>query len=181
MKRISKNLKQRWVVGAIIEIDLMDGTFTYAQLLESPKIQFYNIKRSRLEECPSFDKILESSKIFQLSVYPEAVRSEWLRLGKVCYDSEKNVYPSKYTIDSITDAITIWKAGGGTYPGTIEDIKGLEYLAVWEYGAVEQRLRDHFAGRPCWYMESDKPGWKRISAKEFYAQYGYDFNWLDDD
>lgn len=181
MKRISKNLKQRWVVGSIIEIDLYDGTYTYGLTLNIPSVVFYKIIRKENEERPTFNKIINSEIIFRLSVYGNTIRNEWLKLGKVQYDPALNVKPSKFTMNSETGEITIWKGAGGTYKGTLEDIKGLESVSVWEYGAVEQRLRDFFAGRPCWYLESEKPGWKKISAKEFYAQYGYDFHWLDDD
>ena len=180
MKRQSKNLKQRWIPGAIVEIDLMDGTYSYAQILEDPLVAFFDILRKEGEIRPHINDIAKSKVLFRLSLYDEAIKNDWLHIGKSSYDPKWDIYPERYVIDADTREITIWKSEGGKVLGTEEDIKDLEYFAVWEPGAVEQRLRDHFADRPCWYVEQDKPGWKPIGAKEFYAKYGYDFHWLDD-
>jgi len=176
MKRQSKNLKQKWIPGTIVEIDLMDGTYTYAQVLEDPLVAFFNILRQEDEPRPSIEKILKSKLLFRISVYDAAIRNDWLRIGKAPFDPKNNSHPDEYTIDSETGDITLWKSEWGKVLGNEEDIQGLEYFSVWEPGAVEQRLRDHFAGRPCWYLEQDKPGWKPIGVKEFYAKYGYDFH-----
>jgi len=181
MKKNSKQLKQRWIKGAIVEIDLMDGTYSYAQVLEDPQVAFFDLLRNKSQERPSINEILKSKLLFRLSVYEEAVRNEWLRIGREKYDPTWDISPSSYFIDSSTGEITIWKSEGGRVKGTEKDIEGMEYFSVWQSGAVEQRLRDHFAGRPCWYLEQDKPGAKPIGMKEFYAKYGYDFHWLDDD
>lgn len=177
MKRQSKNLRQRWVLGMIVEIDLMDGTYTYAQVISDTSIQFFDILRKEGENIPSMEKIMNAPLLFEIAVYAKALK-DWNRISKAPLDPNYK-RSDKYTIDFHTGAITIWKSEGGTVLGTRKDIEGMECFAVWEPGAVEQRLRDHFAARPCWYLEQEKPGWKPIGAKEFYAKYGYDFHWLD--
>lgn len=179
MRRKSKNLKQRWVPGAIVEIDLMDETYTYAQVVSDTSIMFFDVLRKESEPRPSIEEIMNARVLFAIAVYAEALK-DWVRIGKAPIDPNYRP-PDEYTIDRDTGVITIWKSEGGKVPGTGKDIEDMERFAVWEPGAVEQRLRDHFAGRPCWYLEQDKPGWKPIGMKAFYAQYGYDFRWLDDE
>ena len=179
MEKAPKNLGQRWVIGVVVEIDLLDDTFAYAQILTDTSILFFDILRRKNEKSPSVEEILRAKPIFEIAVYPSVLKY-WPRIGKVPVPQDY-VHLDNYSIDCDTGAVTIWKYEGGKRTGTLEEIKNLESVSVWEAGAVEQRLRDYFAGRPCWYLRQDNPSKGRISAKEFYAKYGYDFHWLDDD
>ena len=42
-------------------------------------------------------------------------------------------------------------------PATWEEIQGLENVMVWSSSHLEDRLRDHFAGRPCKWVQGPKP------------------------
>ena len=181
MEQQPKNLRQRWTPGMVVEIDLMDGTYTYGQVASATSIRFFNVLRKESENRPSIEEIMGSPILFEIGVYASALK-DWIRVGKAPIDPDYK-RPKRYVIDSETGEITIWKNEGGTIPGTREDIEGLEKFAVWDSASVEQRLRDHFAGRPNWHVEifKTKLGDPFPSIKEFYAKYGYNFHWLDKD
>lgn len=43
---------------------------------------------------------------------------------------------------------------GGEEPASRQELEGLEVAAVWDPEHVEDRLRDHFSGRPNKWVES---------------------------
>jgi hypothetical protein len=90
-------------------------------------------------------------------------------------DEELNKWPDRFRKDAITHELFIRKEFGPEIPATWEECKNLECAAVWDPMSIEQRLRDHFAQRPCFDVESMKPDWKFIPIKEFYKKYGYDY------
>lgn len=58
--------------------------------------------------------------------------------------------PVDYFIkDRLTGQYSIYRSSDGhTRESNFEECKGLEAAAAWEAEHVEDRLRDHFAGRP---------------------------------
>ena len=169
-----KRYRQRWTPGAIVQIDLKDGTFGYGQVLEDPLVAFYDYKTED-DIIPNIEDIIKSSVAFKLSVMKYCVNQDWKIIGKVKMDEALNQWPNRYRVDAITRKLYIRKELGPEVPATWEECEHLECAAVWEPQSIEQRLRDHFAERPCWYVESKKPNWEFIPIKEFYKQYGYDY------
>ena len=63
--------KQQRTVGSILEVDLCDGTFVYAQILEKASFAFFDYRvKSRLS---NFDILTTKGILFILSVYKNAV------------------------------------------------------------------------------------------------------------
>jgi hypothetical protein len=172
---------RRWLPGGIHEIDLKDGTFAYAQALLDPDVAFYECLRKEKESRPSLESVVTSKILFKVGMYEDGIRKEWERIGRVPLKPELENSEDCFLYHEDTDTVELFKVGVGIIPATWEEVKHLERLALWGHGSVEQRLRDHFAGRPNWDLESDKPGWKFIPIKEFYAQYGYNFHWMDEE
>ncbi len=44
---------------------------------------------------------------------------------------------------------------GESRPATKEQIKGLERASVWEANHIEDRIRDHYNGIPCIWLQDD--------------------------
>lgn len=169
-----KKYRQQWTPGAIVQIDLHDGSFGYAQVLEDPLVAFYDYKTEG-DFIPDIKEIIKSPVIFKLSVMKYCITQDWKKIGKVQMDQELNRWPDRYQYDTLSKKLFIRREFGPKIPATWEECQNLECAAVWEPQHAEQRLRDHFAGRPCFDVESMKPNWKFIPIKEFYKQYGYDY------
>lgn len=165
--------RQKRITGGIIKIPLDDGFYTFGRICEEPLIAFYDI-RSRSNH--SLDEIISRPILFRICVYNYAVtRGGWEIIGKAPLEDELLETPKFYKYDSFFKRYEIYSPDGKDLPSTWEECKNLELASVWEPGAVEQRLKDHFDNRPCWYLESEKPDWTFLPIDEFYKQYGYDF------
>ncbi len=111
----------------------------------------------------------------------------WEILGVYPVKPEHQVFPESFGYDVFKNRYFFWrdnKAKGfpDKIPCTVEETYGHEYLTSYGHGSIEQRLRDHFAGRPNYDVVSQRSehlGPIFMPCKEFYAQYGYDFHWLD--
>ena len=106
----------------------------------------------------------------------------WEILGTWSVKPENQTFPASFGYDALKNTYVIWKDGLKKEPCTLEEIYGRECASSWGAWHIEQRLRDHFAKRPCYFVESSRAqhlGSFKPSYKEFYKQYGYDFHWLD--
>jgi hypothetical protein len=87
-------------------------------------------------------------------------RGRWQVIGSVPLSQEERSVPIRFfKQDALTGDLTIYWEGpepGEVHevPATREECMGLERAAVWEPEHVEDRLRDHFAGRPNKWLES---------------------------
>ena len=162
MTESTKKHRVRYKEGAIVKIDLKDGTYSYARLLREPMILFYDIQTQKEERDPDLNKLISQKELFRLAVMRYAITTGiWTIIGYVDSDPELSKWVNQYKIDSITEKLTIWKADGSEIPATWDECKNLECAAVWEPEHVEERLRDHFAGRPSAIVESLKPPYAR--------------------
>jgi hypothetical protein len=74
-------------------------------------------------------------------------------------DGERAVVDRRAKQDPISKALSIYQEDpvAGTFgetPATAQECAGLEVAAVWDPEHVEDRLRDHFDGRPNIWVES---------------------------
>jgi len=71
---------------------------------------------------------------------------------------ESRTEPFFYKQDAITGRLALYHSTFASTnwerPASREECAGLEAAAVWEPEHVEDRLRDHFAGRPNKWVES---------------------------
>ncbi len=171
----SKNVKrQRRILGGILKIDLGDGTFSFARVCREPLIAFYDIRSSVV--LPH-EYILKRKILFRIGIYNYSItHGIWELIGKAPLEESLKEKPQFYRYDPLVGKYYFYVDGtNNDIPTTWEECNSFECASVWEPGAVEQRLRDYFDGRPCWYLECEKPGWKFIPIKEFYRRYGYNF------
>jgi len=144
--------RQQRTVGAIVKIPLEKGFHAYARILED-NFAFYDIRTKK--ELPA-DKIVSTAAvIFFATVHDDAViKGYWQKIGKVLpvekylswkqpFYTQDRLNPTKYTIYH----------NGKEKPATRQQCIGLDYLMVWTYEEMEERLRDFFARRKNKFVE----------------------------
>jgi hypothetical protein len=146
--------RQRRIVGDVVRIDLGDGTHTYARVLAEASFAFYDA-RSRVDL--SAEEVVGKPVLFIVAVMNHAVtRGRWPRVGHVALE-EKLATPPPTFIQGAIDGRQFRIYEKGTMrPATREECEGLERCAAWDPTHVEDRLLDHYAGRPNVWFESLK-------------------------
>jgi len=148
---------QRDKIGALFAIDLGNGQFAFGRRVSKAESVFYDYVTNEISPN-TIKKAYESKIAFRTSAYKYAITSgRWEIVDSKEPLPPDLAKPKKYFIqDSITGSFSIY-FDGDISPCTASDIEGLECCAVWEPEHIEDRLRDHFAGRPNIWVESLKP------------------------
>ncbi len=149
-------MKQRRVIGDVVQIDLGAGRFSFGRVLEEPLVAFYDLESSHI---PSPQEIVQLPIVFRIWVMNFAItEGDWGVVGNVALTDDLLEPPRFFKRDSISGKLSITRTGGGDeVAATQKECEGLECAAVWEPEHVVDRLRDHFAGRPNKWVESMKP------------------------
>ncbi len=148
--------RQRIQSGAIVKIPLGDGSHTYGRLLIKPYIEVYDsVTRDEIRDLA---RIVASPVLFTVSVFDRAItQGRWPIVGRLPYDEETAEMPLQFLQDAANPRrCRLIDAWGNITPASIEECTGLERAAVWEAEHVEDRIRDHYAGRPNMWAESLK-------------------------
>jgi hypothetical protein len=134
----------------------MDGWHTYALMLESVDMAFFDARSTA--ELP-IDEIVARPVLFRVAVHKSAYNTgRWLRVGAVPIPDALRGGVPEFRQDPITGHLEISDDEGVTFrDATLDECRGLERLAVWEPEHVEDRLRDHYAGVPNKWVESLRP------------------------
>lgn len=145
--------RQERIVGDVVRINLGDGFHSYARVLPEALFAFYD---SRSKQDVPIDKIITSPVLFQVPVMDHAVkRGRWIVVGNAPLDQVLLNPPPRFIQDPLRkDHFSIYEKGGKIRPATREECVGLERAAVWEPMHIEDRLRDHYAGRKNKWVES---------------------------
>lgn len=78
----------------------------------------------------------------------------WKRVGHKSLSDAEARPPAKFIRDRLTPGRYRIYEDGKMREATRKECEGLEAAAVWEPEHVEDRLRDHYAGRPNKWVES---------------------------
>jgi Immunity protein 26 len=118
--------------------------------LEEALFAFYDIKTSH--DIPLTE--VESKPIlFKIWVMRNSVGSGRLEIvGVKSLEDDLRGQPNFFKIDTLSKRIGIYHRGTER-PATVKECEGLECAAVWSAVHVEDRLRDHFLGRPNKWVE----------------------------
>jgi hypothetical protein len=137
--------------GTFVRIPLADGTFGYGRVLPDPYLAFYDFRTTG----PSADlDEIEAKPV----LFTQAVRlfkyDRWANLGKRKLAGEVTKPVVRFMQD-LADyrKCTIYDSDGMSRDARPEECVGLERAAVWDPQHIEQRLLDHFEGRPNTFEE----------------------------
>ncbi len=169
-------------IGMVFRINLNEGTYGYGQVATKGDNVFFDHMDVDGHFTP-VGEILEKPVAFYATVDRYVLKEGlWEILGIWPVKPENQVFPESFGYDLLKETYFIWGAGMKKELCTLEETYGRECLASCGHGLIEQRLRDHFAKRPCYFVEQDRAQHLKNfpPIKEFYKQYGYDFHWLDD-
>ena len=145
--------RQQITTGAIIRIDLGNGYFNYAQILDKGKgITFFDIytKEAELKDI----SLLQDRKVlFIIAVYNDIItKGRWLKVGKLPVRDDLTILPMKFIQDIINPKLfRLYNPNTGEmFPATRDECEGLEVAAVWEAWEVEQRIKDYYEEGKVW-------------------------------
>lgn len=141
---------QRRVIGGVLKVPLGRGWHAYAWTL--PEVDFALFDLRTDAELPAAE-VVTHPVAFRVMVNGSAyLDGRWPRIGKVTPPLEMLAPVPTFMQDQFTGQFSIYLAGD-IRPATRDECIGLECCAVWAPEQVEDRLRDHFVGRPCKWIE----------------------------
>ncbi|HEX2060188.1 MAG TPA: immunity 26/phosphotriesterase HocA family protein [Thermoanaerobaculia bacterium] len=145
--------RQRRREGDLVAIDLRDGTQAFARVLKEPLMAFYDLRVGN-GETPDLQEILTRPILWKIWVMNHAMTSgRWKVLAHIPLEQSLQREPAFFKQDPLSGEVTLYRSQT-EYPSSAEDCEQLERAAVWEPEHAEDRLRDHFAGRPNQWVES---------------------------
>lgn len=127
----------------IHRIELEDGYHTYALRLKRPRFAIYDVRTER-ELSP--EEIVSRPILFIVSVFHEALK-RWPVIDHQPPITEEIFLPPEF-IQSTPDEIRVLYDDYHERPGSYEECLNLERVQVWSPDLVEERINDHYAGRP---------------------------------
>ena len=159
-RKITKSRENR-APGRVVRIDLGENRYAYGRQLLGPSVEFYDRLGTAGENVNLLD-VVASPVAFTIWVMKYAFRrgGSWQLLDVVLLtDEERSRIDRRAKQDVLSKALTIYwsdhQTGAyGEIPASAEECEGLEVAAVWDPQHVEDRLRDHFDGRPNRWVES---------------------------
>jgi len=142
---------QKRTVGDIVEIPLGDGTHTYARVLPEATFAFYDC---RTTETVPISEVVTKPLLFFVAVMNRAIKEKrWPVVGHIPLESGLQS-PPRFIQDALNKKRFEIYEHGRIRPATRQECFGLERAAVWEPEHVEDRIRDHYAGRQNKWVES---------------------------
>ena len=134
--------------GSLLRIGLGGGMHAYARVLPNSQVAIYAHQGSEADAVSP--TVFGSAILWKLTVMKSAlVSGRWPVVNHGPLESEL-LSPVEYFIkDRLSGRYSIYRSSDGhTRESNFEECKALEAAAAWEAEHVEDRLRDHFAGRP---------------------------------
>ena len=141
--------------GNVLRIPLSDGDHGYG--FERPH-GLVTVVDSKGKADLSPEHIVQLTPLFTIFVMDRAIKSgRWPVIGHVEL-SESWLTPVKFfRQDQLKpERLSIACSDGTEFPSDLKGIEGLEKAAVWSAEHVEDRITDHFAGRPNPWLQALK-------------------------
>lgn len=134
--------RTRWVEGAILEVPLGGGRFSYAQALSDPLIGFYE---GCFSEVQPVETISDRQFKFRVWVHHDAFK-RWRRIGNASVPPQANDQWF-YIQDALTKSVELYQHGTGHRRPVDADLGRFEAAAVWDPEQIEERLVDEGIGQ----------------------------------
>ncbi len=147
--------------GLVVAIDIGEGLVGYGRVIDPPLIEFFDRIDHADETRSSVDAFESAPILFRIDVMDSAIKSgRWTAIGTMrVEDRAPEIFFKK---DTLTGSLSLYwevRSTGEWFevPASLEECAKLERAAVWSASHVEDRLRDHFHGRPNRWVESLRP------------------------
>lgn len=140
-------VRQQNTKGAILEINIADEYYVYAQILDAGTAFFDYRSKVHLTD---FSVLRTAPVLFVLAIYRDVVsQGRWLKVGKMDIREDLRVLPMKYIYDIIGRRYEFYDPNTGEItPATKAAVAGLEVSSVWDSNHVEDRIKSHYDGTP---------------------------------
>lgn len=160
--------RQRVKPGDVLRIKLDDGKHSYALVLKSPLVAFFD---HLAERELNMDEVAALPVAFKIWVYGQYLSSGgWPRVGKIALSNDWLRPPFMFKQDAITGALAVYHNdfADTNYerPATLAECEGLERAAIWAGSHIENRLRDHFGGRTNAFVASMAINLERVPTAQ---------------
>jgi len=140
--------------GDVVRIKIGLKEYAYARVLENPLCAFYDYKTSDFTEI---DVIIQKPILFKVWIANYSYKEDnWEIVGNRPLDAITSEIPWFFKKDTITKKLSLYR-NGEERKATLQEVEGLECAAVWNPEHIEDRLRDHFAGRENKWVRSLSP------------------------
>jgi Immunity protein 26 len=139
--------KQRVTEGSILEINIENQYYVYAQILTESDCAFFDFKST--EKIKDFSVLNTANILFIVAVYSYVItQGTWMKVGKIDIRDSLKSKPMKFIQDSLNpNNFELYNPNDGVITrATREQCEGLEYAAVWSNNHVEDRIRDYYLG-----------------------------------
>ncbi|WP_268849230.1 Imm26 family immunity protein [Flavobacterium aestivum] len=150
------NKRQKITVGSILEINIDDKYYAYAQILDKGGYAFFDYKSEK--HLIDLSILQEKPILFIVGVYEDVVKKgHWLKVGKLDIRQELEIQPMQFIQDAQhPDRFEFYNPNTGDITPTTKDkVKGLERAAVWDANHVEDRIRSHYEGTTSIWLKED--------------------------
>lgn len=150
--------RSRRKVGNVLRIELAQDQHAYAWTLPEPLVAFFDIQELGRNTALAIEELVRSPIAFRIFVMNSALtRGPWTVVGFSPPPASVLEPPWFFKQDILTGALTKTLTGEEEISIELSEAEQLECAAVWEAEHVEDRLRDHFAGRPNKWVERMRP------------------------
>ncbi len=146
--------RQKHTIGAIVKIKIDHEFQTYARILNNASYAFYDCRTKN--DIKDLNLIASKPILFILSVYKSAItKGRWLKIGTLPLEEKLKSLPLTFIQDDLNPNIfQIYDPNTGEFRKALkEECLDLECASVWEAEHVEERLRDHYDGKPNVWVE----------------------------
>lgn len=158
-ERTARAKRTRRKPGQFVEIGLGGGQRAFGRVLMEPLFAFYDYQVTD-DTLPGLAELAALPIAFRIWVTNYVVtKNRWKVLGTLPLSADLRIAPDFFKRDPISGRLSIYNddfAPSYERPATWAECEPLECAAVWDGEHVEDRLRDHFAGRPNRWLESLK-------------------------
>lgn len=146
--------RQRITPGAIVKIVFDSDRHTYGRLLVRPFVQIYDA--ARVDDASELSGVLSQPTLFTVGVYDWAIKKgRWLVVGRTDFNEENEPIHEEFIEDKgFPPKYRIIDWFGSARSASLAECRKLQRCAVWEPEHIEERIRDHYAGRPNKWLES---------------------------
>ena len=142
-------VRQRITEGAILEINIENQYYVYAQILGKSGYAFFDYKTK--EKLVDFSVLKSAPVLFVVGVYNDVItQGRWLKVSKMNVKEDLKNQPMQFIQDRCNpQKIKLYNPNTGEItPTTRDKAIGLERAAVWDAHHVEDRIRDYYLGVP---------------------------------